>query len=92
MAGALVSAGSLWPAIQSSGQWDFTVYKGRPSFVHFCAFFLFDQLFRVFDGSIVMELATKGICRHFFVVFKMLVVLSEVVMRASEPLKSLPLL
>jgi hypothetical protein len=46
----------------------------------------------VFDGSIVMELATKGICRRCFVVFKMLVVLSGVVMRASEPLKSLPLL
>ncbi len=46
----------------------------------------------MFDGSIVMELATKGICRRCFVVFKMLVVLSGVVMRASEPLKSLPLL
>ncbi len=38
--------------------------------MHCCAFFLFDQLFRVFDGSIVMALATKGICRRCFVVFK----------------------
>jgi hypothetical protein len=63
--------------------------------VHCCAFFLFDKLFRVFDvfdGSIVMVLATKGICRRCFVVFKILVVLSGVAMRVSEPWKSLPLL
>jgi hypothetical protein len=61
----------------------------------FCALlciFSFDKLFRVFDGSIVMVLATKGICRCCFVVFKILVVLSGVVMRVSEPWKSLPLL
>jgi hypothetical protein len=46
----------------------------------------------VFDGSIVMALASKGICRRCFVVFKILVVLSGVVMRVSEPWKSLPLL
>jgi hypothetical protein len=40
------------------GQWGFSVYKTRPSFLHCCALFLFDQLFRVFDGSIVMVLAT----------------------------------
>ncbi len=33
-------------------------------------FFPFDQLFRVFDDSIVMLLATEGICRRCFVVFK----------------------
>ncbi len=77
---------------QRAGQWGFSVYKTRPSFVHCCAFFLFDKLFRVFDGSIVMVLATKGICRRCFVVFKILVVLSGVAMRVSEPWKSLPLL
>ncbi len=40
----------------------------------FCAYFLFDKLFRVFDGSIVMV----------FVVFKILVVISGLVMRALE--------
>jgi len=60
--------------------------------VHCCAFFLFDKLFRVFDVSIVMALASKGICRRCVVVFKILVVLSGVVMRVSEPWKSLPLL
>jgi hypothetical protein len=69
-----------------------SVYKGRPSFLHCCAFCPFDQLFRVFDGSIVMELATKGICRRCLVVFEILVVLSGVVMRVSEPWKSVPLL
>jgi hypothetical protein len=88
--GALV--GSLWPPNQRAGQWGFSVYKTRPSFVHCCAFFLLDKLFRVFDGSIVMVLATKGICRRCFVVFKILEVLSGVAMRVSEPWKSLPLL
>ncbi len=63
--------------------------------MHCCAFFLFDKLsrvFDVFDGSIVMVLATKGIYRHCFVVFKILVVLSGVAVRVSEPWKSLPLL
>ncbi len=90
--GALV--GSLWPPNQRAGQWGSSVYKTRPSFVHCCAFFLFDKLFRVFDvfdGSIVMVLATKGICRRCFVVFKILEVLSGVAMRVSEPWKSLPL-
>jgi hypothetical protein len=90
--GALVGAGSLFPPNQRAGQWGFCVYKMRPSYVHCCAFFLFDKLFRVFDGSIVMTLATKGICRRCFFVFKILVVLSGVVMRVSEPWKSLPLL
>ncbi len=90
--------GSLWPPNQRAGQWGFSVYKTRPSFVHCCAFFLFDKLFRVFDvfdvfdGCIVMVLATKGICRRCFVVFKILEVLSGVAMRVSEPWKSLPLL
>ncbi len=90
-----VLVGSLWPPNQRAGQWGFSVYKTRPSFVHCCAFFLFDKLFRVFDvfdGSIVMVLATKGICRRCFVVFKILEVLSGVAMRVSEPWKSLPLL
>ncbi len=87
-----MGAGSLWPPNQRAGQWGFSVYETRPSFVHCRAFFLFDKLFSVFDGSIVMVLATKGICRCCFVVFKILVVLSGVVMRVSEPWKSLPLL
>jgi hypothetical protein len=82
-----VGAGSLWAPNQRAGQLGFSVYKMSPSFVHCCAFFLFDKLFRVFDGSIVMALATKGICRRCFVV-----VLSGVVTRVSEPWKSLPLL
>ncbi len=82
--GALVGVGSLWPPNQTAGQWGFFVYKTRPSFG---CIFLFDKLFRVFDGSIVMVLATKGICRRCFVVFKILVVLSGVVMRVSEPWK-----
>ncbi len=57
-----------------------------------CAYFLFDKLFRVFDGSIVMVLATKGICRRCFVVFKILEVFSGVAMPVSEPWKTLPLL
>jgi hypothetical protein len=88
--GALV--GSLWPPKQRAGQWGFSVYKTRPSFVQCCAFFLFDKLSRVFDGFIVMVLATKGICRRRFVVFKILEVLSGVAMRVSEAWKSLPLL
>jgi len=62
------------------------------SFLHCRAFFPFDQFFRVFDGFIVMVLATKGICRRCFIVFKILVVLSGVAIRVSEPWKSLPLL
>jgi len=68
--GALVGAGSLWPSSQRAGLWGFSVYKRRLSFLHCCAFFPFDQFYRVFDGSIVMVLATKGICRRCFVVFK----------------------
>jgi hypothetical protein len=89
--GALVSAASLWPPNQTSGQCGFSVYKTRPSFLHGCALFRFDELFRVFGGSIIMELETKAICRRCFVVFKILVVLAGLVMRASEPWKSIPL-
>jgi hypothetical protein len=87
-----VGVGSLWPPNERAGQWGFSVCKIRPSFVHCCAFFPFDQLFRMFDGCIVMLLATKGIWRRCFVVFKILFVLLGVLMRVSEPCKSLPLL
>jgi uncharacterized membrane protein YoaT (DUF817 family) len=44
----------------------------------------------VFDGSIVIVLATTGICRCCFVMFKILVVLLGVAMRVSDLWKSLP--
>jgi len=58
-----------------------------------CAFFSFrSALSCVSDGSIVIVLATKGICCCCFVMFKILVVLLGLAMRVSDLWKSLPLL
>ncbi len=56
-----------------------------------CSFFPFrSALSCVSDGSIVIVLATKGICRCCFLMFKILVVLLGVAMRVSDLWKSLP--
>ncbi len=56
--------------------------------VHFFSFR--SALSCVSDGYIVIVLATKGICRCCFVMFKILVVLLGVAMRVSDLWKSLP--
>jgi hypothetical protein len=68
-----------------------SVYDRRLRFLHSCAFFSSrSALSCVSDGSIVIVLATKGICRCCVVMFKILVVLLGVAMRVSDLWKSLP--
>jgi len=86
---ALVHCGPLpsesWTVGSSSG------YNRRLRFLHCCAFFSSrSALSCVSDGSIVIVLAIKGICRCRFVMFKILVVLLGVAMRVSDLWKSLP--
>jgi hypothetical protein len=56
--------------------------------VHFFSFR--SALSCVSDGYNVIVLATKGICRGCFVMFKILMVLLGVAMRVSDLWKSLP--
>jgi hypothetical protein len=55
-----------------------------------CIFSFRSALSCVSDGSIVIVLATKGMCRCCFVMFKILVVLLGVAIRVSDLWKSLP--
>jgi hypothetical protein len=95
MDGAVVGAGSLWPTPirELDSKFLFWLQQETQFSALLCIFFLsIGSFVCVSDGSIVIVLAAKGICRCCFVMFKILMVLLGVAMRVSDLWKSLPLL